>query len=124
MTETINYEERVAKGIALLDERYPGWFEDIDLDELNVSSASSCVTAQLADAYEDTPDYEAGMNMLDLDLGVHNDGSYTQHGFNAESARAPGMPEGYSVLPAFVTLNYIWHREIVARRARAAEARA
>jgi hypothetical protein len=40
--------ERVAAGAAFLDEREPGWWERINLDELDLHSACRCVLGQLA----------------------------------------------------------------------------
>lgn len=111
MTE-IDYEARVAKGIALLDEKVPDWAGRIDLDLLNVGSESLCVTAQVGGAR----DYKIGMRMLGLELGDFNDGSYTLHGFNTETSMAEGLPVYYDSSVAMRTLNAIWHREITARQ--------
>lgn len=42
-----DYTENVARGIALLDEKQPGWFNRIDLEELNLGSCFKCVLGQL-----------------------------------------------------------------------------
>lgn len=104
----IDYEARVAKGIALLDEKVPDWVGRIDLEELNVGSETVCVTAQVSGVYR----YDVGMRMLGLELGDDNDGSYTLHGFNTETSIAPGMPDAYDPSEAMRTLNAIWRREI------------
>lgn len=111
MTE-IDYEARVAKGIALLDIKKPGWADDIDLSLLDIRSGSHCVTAQLSGEY----DYRTGMEQLGLEHGEYDDGTYTLHGFQAEDPRAPGMPEGYVREAGYRTLNTIWRREINARQ--------
>lgn len=111
MTE-IDYEARVKRGIALLDERMPNWAGRINLDRLDIRSGSHCVTAQLSGANN----YLTGLKLLGLEEGVHNEGSYTQHGFQTENWDAPGMAEDYDESAAFNTLNDIWHREISARQ--------
>lgn len=116
MTE-IDYEARVAKGIALLDETYPDWVKTIDVERLDIRSGRSCVTAQLAQYYQGRDaNHEDGMEMLHLTYDDDATGSYTEHGFNAESWSAPGMPEEYSQDEVYCTLTAIWEREITARQ--------
>lgn len=43
----MTHKERVANGMALLDEHYPGWLDYIDLDVLDISDPFSCVCGQL-----------------------------------------------------------------------------
>lgn len=52
----MSYERRIEKGMALLDERLPGWERKIDLGTLDLQSGCDCVLGQLA-----------------LDLGVRHD---------------------------------------------------
>ena len=114
--DTINYEERVARGIALLDERVPDWVDMINLDRLDIRSGEFCVTAQIARFMFDDPHYATGMDYLGLENSEdYNDGSYTDHGFNVESWRAPNMPDGYDPEDGYGVLNTIWKREISAR---------
>lgn len=39
--------EAVQRGVALLDEYFPGWWDSIDLGTLNMGSSSSCICGQL-----------------------------------------------------------------------------
>lgn len=41
-------EKRVKRGAALLDQKLPGWFVEIDLEKLNLASDCQCVLGQLA----------------------------------------------------------------------------
>lgn len=41
------FEAQIAKGIALLDEKYPGWEEKIDLSILDIGSGCECIVGQL-----------------------------------------------------------------------------
>ena len=43
----MSYADRVRTGVALLDEKVPGWFERIDLDRLDMDSCARCVLGQL-----------------------------------------------------------------------------
>lgn len=52
---------RVARGVALLDRKAPGWVDRIDLDTLELSSAFDCVLGQLYRGFG------AGMYALNLD---------------------------------------------------------
>lgn len=111
MTE-IDYEARVARGIALLDEKMPGWADKIDLDTLAISSGTHCVTAQLSGR----GNFAVGMQMLGLSEDGHCVGSYTDHGFQAEGESAEGVPPGYTQGDGYAALTPIWHREIAARQ--------
>jgi hypothetical protein len=119
---TIDYEARVAKGIALLDEKFPDWAGLINLDTLSLSSTSDCVTAQLAHAKGKGSTYFTGMEMLGLTQGIGDVGSYTQHGFNVETADRDELPPDYELPLAYdpyegyKLLNQIWKREIKARQ--------
>lgn len=110
----IDYEARVKKGAALLDEKFPGWEDVIDIDYLDVESGTDCVTAQLAGEIKGDRDFYTGMHMLDLTAGRHNDGSYTEHGFNAECPTV--MPPGYNQREIYGRLNRLWREEIAARK--------
>lgn len=116
MTTEIDYEARVAKGIALLDEKVPDWADRIDLDRLDVAHGGRCVTAQVSGAT-----YVEGMRLLGLEHDAYATGSYTDHGFMAEGWDAEGMPPGYAQMDGYAVLNPIWHREIAARQEAADE---
>lgn len=47
--------ERVAAGVAWLDEKEPGWVDRIDLDELYMNRCSDCVLEQIFGDYWDAP---------------------------------------------------------------------
>lgn len=106
----IDYAARVQRGAALLDEKWPTWAQDIDLDTLNIRSASSCVTAQYAGSQGEEPYFETGRDLLDLD-----NRAYELHGFNADgdSTGENWHPEGYN------TLTTLWRSLILQRRSAA-----
>lgn len=104
----LDYEARVAKGIALFDEKIPDWPRRVNRDRVDIQSGTDCVTAQLSGSNS----FSVGMLMLGLKDGLKNSGSYTLHGFNAETEDAPGMPPGYDQDEAYLILNRIWKREI------------
>jgi len=41
------FEEQIAKGAALLDEKWPGWENVISLDTLDIGSSCDCIIGQL-----------------------------------------------------------------------------
>lgn len=43
----VSYADRVRAGVALLDEKVPGWHERIDLDRFAMNSCARCVLGQL-----------------------------------------------------------------------------
>lgn len=108
MYREIDYAARVQRGIALLDEKWPTWAKDIDLEKLDIESDRYCVTAQYA-AHQGgvefgTEDaFSVGQELLAL-----NDRDYERHGFNTELALDH---------KAYPTLNGLWKAEIVKRRA-------
>jgi hypothetical protein len=54
VSEPTEIESRVAKGIALLDEKLGrGWPMSVDLDILNMADGSDCLLGQLMDGYSD-----------------------------------------------------------------------
>lgn len=110
--EDIDYAARVAKGVALLDEKRPGWEQEINLNTLDISSGQSCVTAQLSGEGH----WHAGMTQLGLTRGT-----YIAHGFNAESescdcCEPDDVPEGYVQEDAYAALNALWKGVITERR--------
>lgn len=56
------YKARIAKGMALLDERAPGWESRINLDKLDLKSCTTCVLGQLFG------DYSAGRNLASVSI--------------------------------------------------------
>lgn len=53
--------ERVTRGVALLDEKVPGWVDKVNVERLDVSNGVTCVLGQLYGAYN------SGRAKLDLD---------------------------------------------------------
>jgi hypothetical protein len=50
--------EAVANGAQLLDEKYPGWWRDVDPFQLQMSDCGKCVCGQLAAlVYQDKPNW-------------------------------------------------------------------
>lgn len=62
-TEEVTVEERVANGMAFLDERVPGWRERIDFFCLDLGTTCRCVVGQIYGHYDD------GSDMLGISLG-------------------------------------------------------
>lgn len=95
-----DYAARVAKGVALLDEKRPGWERLLNLGALDIEDGNACVTAQLSGE----SDWLTGMRQLNLNMS-----SYTAHGFRADDEEAM---EG----DAYATLNALWWDVIQGRR--------
>lgn len=51
----------VARGAALLDDRMPGWRDEIDTVRLNLGNSCDCVLGELLG------DYDRGLKLLGLD---------------------------------------------------------
>lgn len=114
MTE-IDYAARVQRGITLLDQKWPAWATEINLDRLDIEWGDRCMTAQYgqlhgnADA-ESLNAWREGSSMLGLDTGT----SYEEHGFNAADGSGPRS--------TYEALNGLWKAAITARRAQAQDA--
>lgn len=48
-----NAEQRVARGVALLDQNMPGWADRVDLTRFSITSTGYCVLAQVYNASYD-----------------------------------------------------------------------
>jgi cytochrome P450 len=93
--------ERVARGVAWLDENRPAWDREIDLGRLVLSSPCRCVLGQLYGDYSDAP------------IDARLDGYDVQRGFNS-SGRTYGERDN-----DFDALEAEWRRVITERRAAA-----
>jgi hypothetical protein len=102
---TINRNTAVKAGAALLDERQPGWYLEIDLPTLRVASCDTCILGQVFGSYL------KGTNILGL-----TDSGPSEHGFDQ------AIEVGVSMNPAeqFEILDKLWKQE-VRRRTRADE---
>lgn len=114
MSEEINYAERVQRGIALLDEKWPTWAKDIDLDKLDIRSGDYCVTAQCSTANGGEASWIDGQDFLEIPTRE----SYVEHGFNADEADLDGADREAGGV-AFDALNGLWKAAIERRRAQA-----
>lgn len=108
--------ELVARGAELLDEKLPGWADQIDLDSLNMAVSCNCVLGQL------------GAETVNLDLvGWHEEcSSGSGNIYNRNYVRMlEGLDirheehmfgfEGYNGI-LYADLQDAWQGEIVARR--------
>lgn len=112
----IDYAARVARGIALMDEKWPDWATEIDLEELNIRDGGACMTAQYAASQGEGKHWEDGMALLGL-----LPSSYEEHGFNAAGAMA--MDDDTDTdYDGYDTLNSLWRSEIERRRAQGQDA--
>lgn len=79
-TRTVEDEarERVARGVALLDEKVPGWAARVDLDTLEMEDPIACVASQATGK-----SYVGAMGVLGVDaVGTDYVGG-SQYGFHA-----------------------------------------
>jgi hypothetical protein len=55
--------ERIANGVAWLDEHHPGWADQIDLDTFRMESCTQCVAGQLDIWYSEiVTGYQKGLD--------------------------------------------------------------
>lgn len=78
--DLMTLEERVRRGAILLEEAWPTWRDEIDLDELNLSDMYNCVLGQVYGSFT------AGTRALNIDSkGRDHEASY---GFEVSRAEA------------------------------------
>lgn len=102
-TESI--EARVARGVALLDERLPSWDERIDLDRLDLHSSCNCILGQEFANHEDV-DGETWTGYDAAQSALLNHADPTEYGFDLTGREAASFP----------ALTSEWKRLILARR--------
>lgn len=80
-TEKLFMEKEVRRGIALLNEKQPGWSDRIEREHLRMSNTDDCVLGQLYGDYYDGVDeleisgqeYEYGFDLKRYDVGEWED---------------------------------------------------
>lgn len=70
------YMDRVEKGAAYLDDRYPGWVERIDLDKLDMLNATCCVLAQASGKNYHTLPPAVRESAVNLGFTLHDTAEY------------------------------------------------
>jgi len=108
------YEEQIARGIAVLNERRPSWRELIDMEQLDVISVMTCPVGQ---AYEITSNLTEAGRAWDaalVDLGAPR--YDTIRGFYADSpTRAWAIDHGFETdggYTAYEELTDEWRRAL------------
>ena len=98
------FADRVAAGARLLDEYSERWWEDVDLDRLDLSSCTQCVMGQLFGEYGDGLDHFYSEHLEGFD-GVEDafEDFVVGHGFDLASSvtslyRSPGRPNEWAEL--------------------------
>lgn len=106
MIDQQEIEARVARGAALLDEKEPGWWEKIRIEELALSSCYRCVIGQLLGNREGSVGFVRGVHKL----GISDD--YWDFGFAAYCYSGPTDESA----PYWAALTAAWKRLIESRR--------
>lgn len=118
----------IRKGTALLDREYPGWYDAINLDELALESASSCVLGQLAhyhvgldpddgdhlDFYDAFVVEELGMSTYDHD----DERKLEELGFFVDDVTPEERARGWIYYDVYADLTERWKRAVRRRRRR------
>src|SRR6266446_8482282 len=125
LPEDIDYAARVKAGINILDQKWPEWWSEIDINTLEIRSSKCCVTAQLSGIKGFGYWWREGLEYL----GIVDEVTAVNSGFNVESSpyiytdhhdwEVPEGWENYTFGNACDILTEIWKREIMARRGEA-----
>lgn len=115
--------ERIERGTALLDEKRPGWWHEIDLELLDIDSRCGCILGQLGDkTFQCRTPAEMYVNGLYL-VRLDNDRQASACGFDAETSVDDlcdriGDTEAMRLLEEeFTALTAAWRDLITRRRA-------
>lgn len=96
---TDDCNNKVKQGMALLDEREPGWFRKIDTEILDLSNPKSCILGQ---AWRDKGGMDLYFTTALTDLGMYDDDATEAHGFALDEDAAKkysiGWHQAYSIL--------------------------
>lgn len=130
------YAEEVSLGAALMDEKFPDWFDIIDPNQLTMSSCTKCIigtvmlTTHPGEIGQDGPYYyeyqvyERGLELLglaDIEERYESEVSDEAHGFNLYpywDDEEEGFLEPTN--EQWQQLGEAWKQEILARKERAA----
>jgi hypothetical protein len=100
-------QERIDRGVALLDREYPGWDDEIDLQLLDLSCSARCICGQVDNWGDMLARHAANGSGSAVDWA-------TAHGFTVEVNNR--------VTDDFDRLTEGWRETIMARRGHAAVA--
>lgn len=92
------YTKQVNKGAALLDKFHPGWYREINVSKLEMSSCTSCVLGQLF------KDFWDGVERLDASYSIGPEFSFNENDFGFNAIRAN-----------YDQLRNLWIKEITRR---------
>lgn len=104
----------VKRGIYWLDENYPGWAQQINLEMLDMSECTDCVIGQAIGSYSHT------INLAAVGNGDYNHSAATQwsveHGFETPNTLVYSNPE-YAVAQGYSyrELDTLWSEEVQKR---------
>jgi len=89
-------QQRVQRGMTLLDKEYPGWREKINLAYLDLSSGCDCVLGQVYGHYIEGS-HEIGLVMTDEEepYTPEEAAALDSHGFNSPSCSCEELTEAW-----------------------------
>jgi hypothetical protein len=117
----LTIEQRVANGVAWLDENVPGWLDRIELPTLDMKSDCRCVIGQVVGKYNRIIEDSGSARLLD-NVRLISFEEAARLGFDAVervSARGDfgaGESENLAFADEFAALQSEWTRVIAARR--------
>jgi hypothetical protein len=76
------YRSRVELGAQRLDAEQPGWYKDIDLGKLEMSSSCKCIVGQLGETRIELFDYHCFSENTEILLNLAHDESPDDYGFD------------------------------------------
>ena len=116
--------ERVERGAALLDERRPGWWRDIDMDTLDIRSPCHCILGQMGSLLRDDGSlsrFGTGLDMVKLQVFQSADYGFDWSGAGGADAT---WDEIHRLMDAeHAALTVAWRALIESRRAAASVTR-
>lgn len=104
--------DRVERGARLLDEKRPGWENEIDIEHFDISDANTCILGQVFMNGSEHDPYNQGIKVLFPDSEYGNDDK--THGFDLDAAYYQGA--GINREGLWELLAVYWIRQIQRRK--------
>jgi hypothetical protein len=101
----------VKRGIYWLDENHPGWAQDINLDELDMSECTDCVIGQAVGSYSYTINKAATGDANEWDHAAATQWS-VEHGFEYPGTLAYANPGYAAPSYGYRELDTLWSDEV------------
>ena len=115
---TLIDRESVNRGLALLDEKRPQWYTEIDVEKLNMVDTDDCILGQLGKAVNRSRHSFSNMVTGLVLVGIEPHYLLSHYGFDVE---CQVLTQGINYTRGYQDLKEIWIEEINVRLEKASQ---